>query len=210
MIRCLAKAPPELAQDFLVRGMYLVGGGGLLRGLAQRIERETQVPVKMSTDAARGRRARRRPLHRALRRAQGHVHGCSPLTDAVGLLYEESDDIGVITLNRPEARNALTFAMYAALERAVRESTARCLVVTGADPAFCSGDDVRQVMGGGEQGAGAAMSSGPPAAADAGRRRAAAHRHPGHRRRQRRGGRLGDGAGDDGRHPRRQRAGQVR
>ncbi|MBI5087372.1 MAG: rod shape-determining protein [Actinobacteria bacterium] len=43
-----AKAPPELAQDFLVRGMYLVGGGGLLHGLAARIERETQVPVKMS------------------------------------------------------------------------------------------------------------------------------------------------------------------
>src|SRR5258706_6192171 len=49
VVRCLSKAPPELAQDFLVRGMYLVGGGGLLRGLAQRIERETQVPVKMST-----------------------------------------------------------------------------------------------------------------------------------------------------------------
>ena len=48
VVRCLAKAPPELAQDFLVRGMYLVGGGGLLRGLAQRIERVTQVPVKMS------------------------------------------------------------------------------------------------------------------------------------------------------------------
>ena len=32
VIRCLAKAPPELSQDFLVRGMYLVGGGGLLRG----------------------------------------------------------------------------------------------------------------------------------------------------------------------------------
>jgi rod shape-determining protein MreB and related proteins len=46
--RCLAKAPPELAQDFLSRGMYLVGGGGMLRGLAQRIERETQVPVQMS------------------------------------------------------------------------------------------------------------------------------------------------------------------
>jgi len=28
--------------------MYLVGGGGLLRGLAQRIERETSVPVRMS------------------------------------------------------------------------------------------------------------------------------------------------------------------
>ena len=49
VVRCLAKVPPELAQDFLNRGMFLVGGGGLLRGLAQRIERETQVPVKMST-----------------------------------------------------------------------------------------------------------------------------------------------------------------
>jgi rod shape-determining protein MreB and related proteins len=48
VIRCLAKAPPELSQDFLVRGMYLVGGGGLLRGLASRIERETKVPVKLS------------------------------------------------------------------------------------------------------------------------------------------------------------------
>jgi enoyl-CoA hydratase len=37
----------------------------------------------------------------------------------------------------------------------VREAPAtgaRCLVVTGADPAFCSGDDVRQVMGGGAEG----------------------------------------------------------
>ncbi len=48
VIRCLSKAPPELSQDFLVRGMYLVGGGGLLRGLASRIERETKVPVRMS------------------------------------------------------------------------------------------------------------------------------------------------------------------
>ncbi len=46
--RCLSKAPPELAQDFLARGMYLVGGGGMLRGLANRIARETAVPVRMS------------------------------------------------------------------------------------------------------------------------------------------------------------------
>ncbi len=48
VIRCLSKAPPELSQDFLVRGMYLVGGGGLLRGLAERIERETEVPARTS------------------------------------------------------------------------------------------------------------------------------------------------------------------
>ena len=32
----------------------------------------------------------------------------------------------------------------------MRTTTARCLVITGADPAFCSGDDVREVMGGGD------------------------------------------------------------
>ncbi len=68
--------------------------------------------------------------------------------------WERRDDhVGVITLNRPDARNALTFGMYAELERLVRAASGdgvRCLVVTGADPAFCSGDDVRQVMGGGD------------------------------------------------------------
>ena len=50
VIRCLASAPPELSQDFLTRGMYLLGGGSMLRGLARRIERDTQVPVNMSTE----------------------------------------------------------------------------------------------------------------------------------------------------------------
>jgi enoyl-CoA hydratase/carnithine racemase len=72
------------------------------------------------------------------------------------VLWHLGDDhVGTITLNRPEARNALTWSMYADLERLVREAPAtgaRCLVVTGADPAFCSGDDVRQVMGGGAEG----------------------------------------------------------
>ena len=45
---CLADAPPELAQDFIARGVYLVGGGGMLRGLKERIERECKVPVHMS------------------------------------------------------------------------------------------------------------------------------------------------------------------
>ena len=64
------------------------------------------------------------------------------------LRYEEADHVGVITLDRPDARNALTHKTYAELEDAVRSSNARCLVVTGADPAFCSGDDVKQIMAG--------------------------------------------------------------
>src|SRR6185503_13569118 len=62
------------------------------------------------------------------------------------ITYDEADHVGVITLNRPDARNALTFTTYAELEDAVRTTTARCLVITGADPAFCSGDDVKQIM----------------------------------------------------------------
>jgi enoyl-CoA hydratase len=65
------------------------------------------------------------------------------------LSYDVDGHVGVITLRRPEARNALTFRTYAELEDVVRTTSARCLVITGADPAFCSGDDVKIVMGGG-------------------------------------------------------------
>lgn len=66
---------------------------------------------------------------------------------------ERIGDVDLVTIDRPEVRNALRFRSYDELEDAVRSSTARCLVITGADPAFCSGDDVRSVMGGGETGA---------------------------------------------------------
>ena len=72
------------------------------------------------------------------------------------ITYQQTDGVGVLTLTRPEARNALTFRTYAELEHAVRTTTARCLVITGADPAFCSGDDIRQIM----QGARERLSSG--------------------------------------------------
>jgi enoyl-CoA hydratase/carnithine racemase len=67
------------------------------------------------------------------------------------LLVERRGHVDLITINRPAARNALTWKTYALLEDAVRTTTARCLVITGTDPAFCSGDDVRQVMGGGDR-----------------------------------------------------------
>ncbi|MEO8693850.1 MAG: rod shape-determining protein [Acidimicrobiales bacterium] len=47
VLACLAQAPPELAQDLLVEGIQLVGGGGMLRGLAARIGREAGVPVHL-------------------------------------------------------------------------------------------------------------------------------------------------------------------
>src|SRR4051812_40248337 len=65
--------------------------------------------------------------------------------------YDVEGKGGVITLRRPEARNALTYTTYAELEDAVRSTSARCLVITGEDPAFCSGDDVKAIMAGGEK-----------------------------------------------------------
>lgn len=64
------------------------------------------------------------------------------------LTYEVTDGVGVITLNRPEAMNALTYTLYMELEDVVRSSTARALVITGAGRAFCSGDDMKQILGG--------------------------------------------------------------
>ena len=61
------------------------------------------------------------------------------------------DEIAVLTLRRPEVRNALRYQTFAELEAAVLSTSARVLIVTGEDPAFCSGDDVRAIMGSGEQ-----------------------------------------------------------
>ncbi len=63
------------------------------------------------------------------------------------ITYEESDHIGVLTLNRPDARNSLTYQSYFELEDRVRGCQARVLVITGAGSAFCAGDDVKQILG---------------------------------------------------------------
>lgn len=47
VIGCLGQTPPELAQDLIVQGIHLVGGGGMLRGFDTRIEEETKVPVHL-------------------------------------------------------------------------------------------------------------------------------------------------------------------
>ncbi|MFC6197876.1 enoyl-CoA hydratase/isomerase family protein [Ponticaulis profundi] len=64
--------------------------------------------------------------------------------------FELEDNIATITLNRPEKRNALNFQAYDELEAALQFASTyedvRCVIITGADPAFCSGDDVGEIM----------------------------------------------------------------
>ena len=65
--------------------------------------------------------------------------------------YEEKDGIATVRLDRPERLNALTFDSYAELRDAFpvlgeRESV-RAIVLTGTGRAFCSGGDVKDIIG---------------------------------------------------------------
>ncbi len=71
------------------------------------------------------------------------------MADNEDLLYTVQDGIGHVTFNRPQARNAMTFAMYdrlaAICAEAGQDPAMRALVLTGAgDKAFASGTDISQ------------------------------------------------------------------
>ena len=66
------------------------------------------------------------------------------------VLLEDRGAVRVLTMNRPEARNALNTdlisALHAALIDADRDASVRAVVLTGADPAFCAGLDLKQAQ----------------------------------------------------------------
>ena len=67
------------------------------------------------------------------------------------LRIESKGAIRILTLNRPEKRNALDTALSRALLEALRaadgDETVRCVVLTGAGPAFCAGADLAEFKG---------------------------------------------------------------
>src|SRR5258706_25193 len=73
----------------------------------------------------------------------------APVTATEDLLYSVTDGIARITFNRPQARNALTFAMYeqmAAICVTVNaDRSIKAMILTGTgDKAFASGTDISQ------------------------------------------------------------------
>src|SRR3982074_657031 len=66
-------------------------------------------------------------------------------------LWRQEGRVGVITLNRPDRKNPLTFESYAELRdlfRAlVKADDVRAIVLTGAGGNFCSGGDVNEIIG---------------------------------------------------------------
>ncbi|MDP2895111.1 MAG: rod shape-determining protein, partial [bacterium] len=47
---CLERCPPELSADLVDRGIVMVGGGALLRGLDKLLSKETGLPVHVADD----------------------------------------------------------------------------------------------------------------------------------------------------------------
>jgi enoyl-CoA hydratase/carnithine racemase len=83
--------------------------------------------------------------------------------------YTLDGHILTVTLNRPQRRNALNWRAYDELESSFRHAHAnpdvRVVIVTGAAPAFCSGDDVAEIMAapsGGIADRGAGIVHNPP------------------------------------------------
>jgi enoyl-CoA hydratase len=67
------------------------------------------------------------------------------------VLVEVEDRIATVTLNRPEARNALNrelmYALWDAVAAAGANPDVDVVILTGADPAFCAGVDLKEVSG---------------------------------------------------------------
>jgi enoyl-CoA hydratase/carnithine racemase len=68
------------------------------------------------------------------------------------VLYERDGHVALLTLNRPEALNAVNAALAdelgALLERAAADDGVRAIVVTGAGRAFCAGADLKEIAAG--------------------------------------------------------------
>lgn len=68
----------------------------------------------------------------------------------VPVQFDITGDVAVITLNRPESRNAMNRALVEGVlesfARAQAASQVRAIVLTGADPTFCAGADLKELM----------------------------------------------------------------
>lgn len=74
--------------------------------------------------------------------------GCPPDDHTETVLLRVHEAVAVITLNRPQARNALSAGMLrrllAVIDEVQRDSAIRAVVLTGSGSAFCAGDDLHE------------------------------------------------------------------
>ena len=70
------------------------------------------------------------------------------------LIFEKSNGVALLTMNRPEARNAMSGEMNQAMQEVLAEveldKEIRCVVLTGAGKGFCAGGDVKGMASSGD------------------------------------------------------------
>ena len=85
------------------------------------------------------------------------------MSDAA-VLYQVDDHVATITINRPEAYNSLNYEAYEQLtahfNEASHDDEVRAIVLTGTGRGFCTGDDVRELLGEGAAELGRRIASG--------------------------------------------------
>src|ERR687888_950319 len=90
---------------------------------------------------------------RSSRSPMSPFRGSAPFTEEWRHFgYRVEDGVGVVTFDRPDRLNALTFEVYADLrdlltEVHLREDGPRVLAITGQGRGFCSGGDVDEIIG---------------------------------------------------------------
>ena len=69
-------------------------------------------------------------------------------SDVLGVDIDE-EGVAVITMNRPEAKNAFTFAMLEAFQDAFytlgNDNAVRVIILTGSEDSFCTGTDLKEL-----------------------------------------------------------------
>src|SRR3954454_13423246 len=98
------------------------------------------------------RRNARRPLRAAARdRSVDAVPGDERMTDYTSILVEQRGAVTLVTLNRPQALNALHSEVLSELiqvfARYDDDESQRCLVLTGSEKAFAAGADIKEMSG---------------------------------------------------------------
>src|SRR5689334_19605346 len=73
-----------------------------------------------------------------------------PTAEAPILLRETGGAVSILTMNRPEARNALSEELMAALQNALdaiaNDNAIKAVVIAANGPAFCAGHDLKQLI----------------------------------------------------------------
>ena len=66
------------------------------------------------------------------------------------ILFEKTDAVGKITLNRPEKYNSIiremALSLQDTLENCKSDDSIRCILITGAGKAFCAGQDLKEAI----------------------------------------------------------------